>query len=362
MARRGHDVHLMEPVPRGVDPETPAGVRRHPCPRLSVSPEAQAPLWLAFGVLAVLRARPHVVWALKALPNSWIPARLAWLGGARFALDIDDLDDAYTRSPFARALLALNFRLAVAAADDVTVHTEPLRARVASMRAKCSPPVFVDQGIEVERFAAAREMSTSPEALERRATLDLGPGPVLLYAGHLGPASNLAPLLPALRIVAERHPRARLLVIGDGREAAAIEASAERCLPAGFALFAGSVAHRDAPAYFTLADVALNYLEANEANRHRASIKVREALAAGVPVVTTRTPDTERFAAYVRLVDPGPPVAFVQAVLDELETKDRARARAGGIWLREHGTHDVAVRAIAEQWEAAGANPDEVRP
>ncbi len=373
LARRGHDVHLVEPSPAGRSVETPPGVRRHPCPRFAGPPVGQAPLWLLCGALAVLRVRPHVVWALKALPNVWIPARLAWMSGARVAVDVDDLDAQYAGPGFARFLLERTFDDAVRSADDVTVHNAALEQLVKERRGAGrrgaadrsgeregrgrggAAPVFVEQGIDVDRFAAARGRRDHPETAALRRALELGPGPVLLYAGHLGPAANLAPLLPALAAVASRHPTARLLVIGGGRDLRSLRSLAASALPEGFARFAGIVEHRDAPNYFALADVALNFLEANEANRHRSSIKVREALAAGVPVVTSRTPDTERFASFVRLVDPGPPEAFVEAVLEELEAPGRAGAAAGAEWLRNPGTFAGAVEAIAARWEEEAA-------
>src|SRR5262249_7583185 len=153
--------------------------------------------------------------------------------------------------------------------------------------------VFVDQAIDVERFARP----VRSDELAR--SLGLGEGSVLLYAGHLGRASDLGPLLGALRIVAAERSDLRLLVVGDGTDRARFEAQAASELPRGFARFAGAVPHAEVARYYALADVALNYLEDNEANRHRASIKVREALAAGLPVVTSRTPDAERFAEYV---------------------------------------------------------------
>lgn len=350
LARRGHEVHLLEPAVRGVAVETPAGVRRHPCPRLPVAPEWQAPLWLLCGMFAALRVRPDVVWALKAIPNAWIPARVAWLFGARAALDVDDHESAYAPPGPRRALFDIYFRGAVRAADEVTVHSEPLRTLVAAHRAGRSAPVFVEQGIDTARFAAASLMPANERA-SRRAALGLGDGPVILYAGHLGPASNLGSLLPALALVATAHPASRLLVVGDGRDRRSLEDIAHRSLPRGFAVFVGSVPHADAPTFFALADVAVNYLEPNEANRHRASIKVREALAAGVPVVSTKTPDTARFAAFARLVEPGPPETFVDALLEELAAPDRGRAAAGGAWLHEQGGFDAAVRPIAEIWE-----------
>ena len=70
-------------------------------------------------------------------------------------------------------------------------------------------------------------MQAGPAADDLRSRLGLGSGPVLLYAAHLGPASDLASLLPALAVVPLRHPEARLLVVGDGRERRRLEALAE---------------------------------------------------------------------------------------------------------------------------------------
>ena len=64
-----------------------------------------------------------------------------------------------------------------------------MRSRAAALRPERSAPIFVDQGVEVERFASG---ATVERGREIRSRLELGDGPVLLYAGHLGPASDLA--------------------------------------------------------------------------------------------------------------------------------------------------------------------------
>lgn len=343
LARRGHELHLMEPVPAGAAPETPPGVKRHPCPRLPIRPEAQVPIWAWHSLAAVRRSRPDICWILKALPNVWAAAWLARRGGSRVAVDLDDLDWGYYSPGPARSIVRAGFERLARFADDVTVHNEPMRQLVRQLRPDASEPVFVDQGIEPGRFGAAANA-------DLRNRWQLGQGPVLLYAGHLGPASDLGALLPALVRVPAEFPEARLLVVGDGRVRAALAAQAERVLPAGFARFVGAVDHREVGQYYALADVALNFLEENEPNRFRASIKLREALAAGVPVVASRTPDSERFGKWATLTD-GSAASFVDGVLAELRAPDRERAAAGQRWLAEHGTHDAAVRDIARRWE-----------
>jgi phosphatidylinositol alpha-1,6-mannosyltransferase len=345
LVRRGHDVFLLEPVPPDSRPETPPGVTRLPCPRLPVRPEAQAPLWTGHGAAAVRRVRPDVCWTLKALPNVSLPAALARRLGARIAVDLDDLDYGYYEPGPVRTIVKRFFDRAAETADDVTVHTEPMRELAAAVRPMGKPPVFVEQGVEIARFAGG---SGRAEDRERIAP---GAKQVLLYAGHLGPASDLGYLLPELGSVARDRPDARLVVVGDGRDRGHLEALAARTLPPGWATFVGTVPHADVPRYYAGADIALNPLEDNEANRYRASIKLREALAAGLPVVASRTPDAERFAEWIRLPERHGSAGFVEALLEEMEAPDRERAAEGQRWLREHGTHDVAVRDIARLWE-----------
>jgi phosphatidylinositol alpha-1,6-mannosyltransferase len=294
----------------------------------------------------VVKVRPDVVISLKALPNAWIPARLARHLGARVVLDLDDLDHAYYPAGWVQSFLSRMMRWAAAKADDVTVHTEAMRRLVAEIRGGTSSVYFLDQGIDVTRFL---EQPSGTDLLREK--LGLGEGPVLLYAGHLGPASDLGPILPSLAPIARAHPDAKLLVVGDGRDRRRLEGLARSSLPEGFVHFAGSVPHAEVPSYYALATVALNYLQAKEANRYRASIKTREALAAGIPVVASRTPDSERFAPFVRFPEGDTPAAFAQAVLSELAVPNRERAARGRAWLLRHGTYDAALAPVVEIWE-----------
>jgi phosphatidylinositol alpha-1,6-mannosyltransferase len=345
LVRRGHDVHLFEPFVPGSRPETPAGVTRLPCPKLNGPAEWQVPLWVGHAVAAVHRVRPEVAYVLKPMPNTWPAAVAAREMGARIALDVDDLEHGYDRPQWARELLRRLFDMAVRSADDVTCHTEPLRHLIDERRSGSSSAVFVEQAVDVERFALA-------QAGDLRARFRLGEGPLLLYAGHLGIASDLGDLLPALSVVARARPAARLVVVGDGTARASLEARAAALLPKGFVVFVGALPHASVPPFFAAADASLNFLSGErEANRYRASIKVRESLAAGLPTITTRTPDTERFAEFVRFPSVSSAESFVEAVEQELAEPDRERAENGSAWLREYGTFDRAIDELASRWE-----------
>lgn len=339
--------------------------------------------------MAVLRSRPQIVWALKALPNVWIPARLAWLLGARVAVDFDDLDASYYPNGPIRAFLQGMFASAARRAEDATCHNSKMKEFLDRLRGPGREAYFVDQGIDCQRWEAVPRscavstntggdassgrgaalgnsggdassgrgaISTSPSGGSSldllRETLGVGSGPLLLYAGHLGPASDLGHLLPALEEVFEHQPSARLLVVGGGTRLEEFRRVARALVHHQAVIFVGSVPHEETPRYFALADLAVNYLSPNEANPYRASIKVREALAAGIPVVTTRIPDTERFSEFVRLVEPGPATTFAKAILTELGSLDRERAARGREFLRQHGSFDAAVREVCEHWEA----------
>jgi glycosyltransferase involved in cell wall biosynthesis len=63
--------------------------------------------------------------------------------------------------------------------------------------------------------------------------------------------------------------------------------------------FTGYVNHAEMPSLLKLAKVGINYMAPTQANQCRASIKVREYLAAGLNVVCNPVGDTEVFGDHV---------------------------------------------------------------
>jgi glycosyltransferase involved in cell wall biosynthesis len=181
----------------------------------------------------------------------------------------------------------------------------------------------IPHGVDAERFAGAPAAPADLDGLERplvgyvgllddyldlrcfTATADaLERGTVVLVGGANTDVSAL-----------ERHPRIRLL---------------------------GRRPYEEIPAYLHAFAVALVPFDDSPLSRGVNPIKLREYLAAGLPVVSTPMPEVLPYADVVRIAEPGAP--FAQAVLASLAGTGGAEAR------RE--------RVAGESWDAVAARLD----
>ena len=74
---------------------------------------------------------------------------------------------------------------------------------------------LIYNGIDVSLFAAARNISEDERRIVRR-SLGLGDGPVIGIIARLSDVKGHQHLIHAMRLVLERHPNARLLIVGEG--------------------------------------------------------------------------------------------------------------------------------------------------
>jgi glycosyltransferase involved in cell wall biosynthesis len=150
------------------------------------------------------------------------------------------------------------------------------------------------------------------------ATADVGPPPVLVFAGRLTAQKDLGVALAAMREL----EGVRLLIAGDGPERARLESDA----PPGVS-FLGALPRADVLGLLRGADAAV-LTSAWENFPHG----VVEALAVGTPVIATRTggvAEIVRDGENGLLVEAGSPSEFAAAVRRFLADDDlRARLRA----------------------------------
>jgi len=132
--------------------------------------------------------------------------------------------------------------------------------------------------------------------------------------GRLVPIKNHALFLQAARRVREQVPGARFAIVGDGELRAALEAQADAPGLAGAVTFTGFL--RDLRPVYSDLDL-LVIASDNEGT----PVSIIEALAAGVPVVSTAVggvPDLLEGGRYGALIPPGDADALAGAMITAL--------------------------------------------
>lgn len=168
---------------------------------------------------------------------------------------------------------------------------------------------------------------------------DLNGSPVILVARNLDPVYDNATAIEAFRTVKDQLTDARLVIAGSGPEEAFLKALVEHLKLGGCVEFVGRVDTTDMPALYHRAHVALNpSLIDNMPN------SVLEALAAGVPVVSTRVGGVPYIVEHEKtalLVEPRAPADMAAALLRVLTDPPLAnRLREAGLETAQLYTWD----------------------
>jgi glycosyltransferase involved in cell wall biosynthesis len=168
---------------------------------------------------------------------------------------------------------------------------------------------LVRHGVEVSHFArsVARD-------LPRPETLCDVHSPVIGFFGLVHDWVDLE----LVGAVADLLPRVRFVMIGDCR----VDVSRLRRL--GNVLLLGRRSYEELPAYCASFDAAMLPFKCNELTRNVNPIKLREYLAAGLPVVSTPLPEVLRYSPMVKIA--GDAESFARACCEAIET-DTAASR-----------------------------------
>jgi phosphatidylinositol alpha-mannosyltransferase len=146
--------------------------------------------------------------------------------------------------------------------------------------------------------------------------------PTVLFVGRLEKRKGLRFLLRAWPSVLERHPRARLVVVGKGRPLEGYRRFAAR---QGWSptdvVFAGYVATEDLPRYYQRCDIFC----APNTGQESFGIVLLEAMAAGAPIVASNIPgyrDVVTHGEQGLLVEAQDPEAIASAIGQVLDSAD----------------------------------------
>jgi glycosyltransferase involved in cell wall biosynthesis len=275
----------------------------------------------------------------------------AWLGGlAGRVAGVPVVRTRHVSIPIRRRWNVVYTRLA----DRVLTSAEAIRRMVIAVGVPAERVLTMPAGIDLAAFPFGRR------ALDVRATLGVGApviGSVAMFRGSKGHAE----LLAAFERLRARHPRASLLLVGDGVRRAAVEQRAREMGLGSSVVFTGFRA--DVPALLAAMDCFVLASTRTEGVPQ----SVLQAFAAGVPVVARDTggiPEVVSDGITGILVrDPAPEALAegIGAVLADPEGA-RDRARAGRALVESRFSHAAAMdRLLAVYGELVAARHPEAR-
>ena len=331
---RGHEVWVMAPRFRGSADGAP-GVIRYPSIPATTYPEFPLAIPYAPAVTARVRALDVDVFHAHH-PFLLGPAaeRLARRAGRPLVFTYHTRYEKYahyvplTRPLVEAAAVRLSTRFAARVdaviAPSVVVRDDLVRRGVEA------PVSVVPTGVDLERFRPGERRTA------RRALALPEDDPVLLYVGRLDREKSVDRVLLAFERVASTVPRARLLLVGHGKEAERLRRRAATLTAAAGVQFLGVRAHDTLPVCYQAADL---FLFASETETQ--GLVLAEAAACGLPAVTV---DASGCDEVVRDGDTGlltknDPTALAEAAIGLLLDGERRAAMA----VR---ARDVAVSAF----------------
>ena len=158
----------------------------------------------------------------------------------------------------------------------------------------------------------------NPELVRRG--LGLTTEPVVLWVGGYYPWHDLDLLLDSFAVVLQRHPSAKLVLVGDGPTRQAIAEKVQKNGLQQAVIMTGAIAHADVPEMLSIADIAVVPSAPVPASRGGTGtpLKLFEYMAAGKPIIAT---DLNQAAEVIRdgrnglLVEAGDVNGFADAIL-----------------------------------------------
>ncbi len=277
--------------------------------------------------------RADVIYAHYLFPTAAAAAVAARAAGIPFVVTAHGQDVRNLERPALRRATAPALRAASAVIAVSRYLADGLRASGIAL-----PPVHVvNMGVDLERFApgdrtAARERLGVPAGV-----------PMILAVGGLTDRKNPLGLLQAFARVRASRPDARLVFVGDGALARAVDLGAERLGVADAVTRTGALPHDRVADWVAACD-----LLALVSRVEPLGVVALEALAGGRPVVATAVGGTREVVPVPRagrIVDPRDPAAMARALLEVLDDPPPPGACRDA--ARPHGLDRQAARVGA---------------
>jgi phosphatidyl-myo-inositol dimannoside synthase len=216
-------------------------------------------------------------WITSAMPLGALAGPLRRYGVGRIVTSTHGMEVGWARVPGVRRLMIRAARQA----DVVTYLGDYTGKRLAGLVRAPTEMVRLTGGVDPDRFEANDEHD------ELREDLGLGNYQVVVSASRLVRRKGQDVLIAAWPSILARHPRARLVIVGDGPRRAHLERLAQSVGVAPWVWFVGSVSDAELAGYLACGDVfALPCRDVwGGLEVEGLGLSILEASACGLPVV-----------------------------------------------------------------------------
>ena len=211
-------------------------------------------------------------------------------------------------------VLALAERVNMMYANRIAVVSEVFRDTLVAQGVAADKIVVNPNGVDVEVFAPAAPDAQVVDALGLRGRVGIG------FIGSFAHYHGVIPLARAVRLVCDRDPRARFIMMGDGPLRTAVEQILREDGMLEAVMFPGKVAHERVPAYLNACQILVSPHQhmADGSTFYGSPTKLFEYMAMAKGVVASRVGQLEDLLedeVSALLVPPADPERLAEAIL-----------------------------------------------
>ena len=287
---------------------------------------------LIYNTYAVLFTKADVIFVSKPLLHSCLPVFLKKYSRVIRLLHMDDIEHGLWKGTILEGIMRLSEIFLVRYFDFIIVPTVGIKKYVLEeLKIPGEKVLFLRQGVNFSFFE-----NVSNALLQEK--FKLGSKKVIVYAARLGQGSKgLNIIFRVFKKILEKRKQVILLIIGGGPGFEYHKKVVRELEIQDNVIFVGSVPYEEVPKYLSLGDIAVNYLEDNFANRCKSNTKIRDYLAAGLPVVCNYiSNDLDAFREFVYTFPTGDLDEFERKLLEAIERKDRSISLRAREYMKEN--------------------------
>lgn len=252
-----------------------------------------APLMFLFSFIALLKTiytyKIQIISAHWILPNGFIGAIVSKISGIPLVVSVPGSDVYLAKKNLVFKIMA---KIATKQASYIVSNSLRYLDELGNIGIDRKKFKEIPYGVDINRYTYPPK-----DKLRLRERYGIKENEkIILAIGRLVEKKGFEYLIKAMPLVLEKLSQTRLIIIGDGDEKNKLERLASNLYVANKITFVGKVNHNDLPSYYEASDIYVApSIKDSHGNLESHIVALFEAIAAGLPVVTTKLGASEKY-------------------------------------------------------------------